>query len=145
MSHILLLSRMFLWQAISASFSDTLPAEHLCIHLFHVRKHGQWCWPQANSVAYLCRTFFFLGFIVTFGPRFLTQFTEASLEQTGAQKLPWWMRHTVHLAQHPISNREKPGCFQGSVCEDCDFRGTCREHLPTWMCPRPHPGSTRLS
>ena len=128
MSHMLLLFRMFLLQALSASFSDTLPAEHLCIHLFHVRKHGQCCWPQANSVAYLCRTFL-LGFIVSFGPIFLTQFSEASLEQTRAQKLPWWMRHTVHLAQHPVSNREKPGCFQGNVCADYVFRGICREPL----------------
>lgn len=56
---MLLLSRMFPLQAPSASFSGALPAEQLCIHLFHVGKHGQCCWPQANSVAYLCRTFFF--------------------------------------------------------------------------------------
>lgn len=144
MSHMLLLSRMFPLQAPSASFSGALPAEQLCIHLFHVGKHGQCCWPQANSVAYLCRTFF-LRFIVTFGPRFLTQFTEASLEQTRTQKLPWWIRHMVHLAQHPISNREKPSCSQGSVCEDCVFRGNLHEAFDLLNVSSSSSWSTRLS
>lgn len=54
----------------SASPISFFPSHTASVHFSHVRKHGQCCWPQANSVTYLCRALF-LGFIVILGSRFL--------------------------------------------------------------------------
>lgn len=70
---------------------------------------------------------------VTFSPRFLTWFTDASLEQT-TQKLPWWPRCVVRLTWHCLSKREKHICLQESVCRSYVLSIICTDLPWTGWC-----------
>lgn len=129
MSHMLLLIRMSLQQAPSAS---------LCIHLLRVGKHGQCCWPQASSVAHPCRTFLFR--------------IHCHVWPQIADPVYWSIPGAGKSTETAVVDETRgpsstASCFQqgkarllpGKCLRGLRLQRFCREPLTSWLCPHPHP------